>query len=305
MSKTQHASNTLQVVQKKKITWGNLLIGAGMNIFQVTTLGQPLENIKTYVSANRNAPLSSAVRHLWTRGRIAGLYQGLIPWAWLEASTKGAILILTASEIDHRARHSLALSPTAAATLGGVAGGAAQAYLVMGVTTCMKTVEVTRSKTAAAGREVPGTLATFARIVRGQGVRGVTRGVNAVALRQVSGWASRMGGARAAEAPIRRVRGKGPGERLGVAERVGAAVVGGAVSCWNQPFEVIRVDMQAVKGTEAVGRPTMLSTARLIWRENGVRGFFRGVVPRIGVAAWATVCMVGLGDVVRESFGSK
>lgn len=70
-------------------------------------------------------------------------------------------------------------------------------------------------------------------------------------------------------------------------------------------LQVIRVDMQAVKTAQVVARPTMLSTARLIWRENGVRGFFRGVVPRIGVAAWATICMVGLGDVVREKFGSK
>lgn len=30
-------------------SWRNLAVGAGMNIFQVTTLGQPLENIKTYV----------------------------------------------------------------------------------------------------------------------------------------------------------------------------------------------------------------------------------------------------------------
>lgn len=62
----------------------------------------------------------------------------------------------------------------------------------MGVTTCMKTVEVTRSKTAAAaaGSGVPGTMATFWGIVRAQGVRGVGRGVNAVALRQVTGWVS-------------------------------------------------------------------------------------------------------------------
>lgn len=69
--------------------------------------------------------------------------------------------------------------------------------------------------------------------------------------------------------------------------------------------QVIRVDMQAVKTAQTTTKPTMLSTAQLIWRENGFRGFFRGVVPRIGVAAWATICMVGLGDTVRERFGAK
>jgi hypothetical protein len=58
--------------------------------------------------------------------------------------------------------------------------------------------------------------------------------------------------------------------------------------------------MQAVKKIEAAVKPTMLSTAKLIWQENGVRGFFRGVVPRIGVASWATICMVGLGEQVRQ-----
>lgn len=69
--------------------------------------------------------------------------------------------------------------------------------------------------------------------------------------------------------------------------------------------QVIRVDMQAVKTAQTTTKPTMLSTAQLIWRENGFGGFFRGVVPRIGVAAWATICMVGLGDAVRERFGAK
>jgi hypothetical protein len=68
-------------------------------------------------------------------------------------------------------------------------------------------------------------------------------------------------------------------------------------------LKVIRVDMQAVKKVSATMRPTMISTAQLIWRENGIKGFFRGVIPRIGVASWATVCMVGLGDLVREHFG--
>lgn len=45
---------------------------------------------------------------------------------------------------------------------------------------------------------------------------------------------------------------------------------------------------------------TMLSTFRHIVRKSGLRGLFRGVVPRIGVAAWATICMVGFGDALKE-----
>lgn len=197
------------------------------------------------------------------------------------------------------------LSPTAAAIFGGVAGGAAQSYLTMGMTTCMKTVEVTRQKSAKAGVRVPGTMEIFFGILRTQGIRGVNKGVNAVALRQMTGWASRMGIYRFAEGQIRWIKGRAPHERLGVLEKIAASTIGGACSCWNQPFEVIRVDMQAIKASTTSVKPTMLSTAKMIWREHGTRGFYRGIVPRIGMASWATICMVSLGDTVRERLGAK
>lgn len=125
-----------------------------------------------------------------------------------------------------------------AATIGGVAGGAAQSYLTMGMTTCMKTVEVTRNKEMAKGARVPGTMETFFDILRTQGIRGVNKGVNAVALRQITGWSSRMGISKAAEGPIRRLRGKGKTDTLTMGEKIAASTVGGALSCWNQPFEV-------------------------------------------------------------------
>lgn len=213
--------------------------------------------------------------------------------------------MLTSSEIQNHATQSFGLSPTVAATLGGVGGGAAQSYLTMGMTTCMKTVEVTRKKSAAAGARVPGTMETFFGILRTQGIRGVNKGVNAVAMRQITGWASRMGISRFAEGQIRKVRGRDAQVRLSFGEKIAASTIGGTLSCWNQPFEVIRVDMQAVKSTASAVKPTMLSTVKLIWRENGPRGFFRGVVPRIGVASWATICMVGMGDLVKERFGQR
>lgn len=60
-----------------------------------------------------------------------GFYQGLIPWAWIEASTKGAVLIFAASEIEDRTVKA-GLSPAVAGLLGGMGGGIAQAYATMG-----------------------------------------------------------------------------------------------------------------------------------------------------------------------------
>lgn len=51
--------------------------------------------------------------------------------------------------------------------------------------------------------------------------------------------------------------------------------------------------------------PTIVSTFKHIVATSGVKGLFRGVVPRIGVAAWATICMVGFGDTVKELVSRK
>jgi hypothetical protein len=121
---------------------------------------------------------------------IPRFYQGLIPWAWIEASTKGAVLLFTAAEIETVAV-SNGISPAVAGLLGGMGGGISQAYATMGKAdhsplrtrrkqknstcrlvhvliqaaffffqfsgfcTCMKTAEITRHKQASAGIKPP------------------------------------------------------------------------------------------------------------------------------------------------------
>jgi len=55
----------------------------------------------------------------------------------------------------------------------------------------MKTVEITRAKTVATGAKPPSTWAVFADIYRKDGLAGVNKGVNAVAVRQCTNWGSR------------------------------------------------------------------------------------------------------------------
>ena len=72
-------------------------------MFETSTLGQPFEVMKTQMAANRGQPLPMVLKSIYSRGGIFGFYQGLIPWAWIEASTKGAVLLFTASELEYRA----------------------------------------------------------------------------------------------------------------------------------------------------------------------------------------------------------
>lgn len=53
----------------------------------------------------------------------------------------------------------------------------------------------------------------------------------------------RMGFARLAEHTIRKVKGKGETEKLGAVEKILASSVGGALATWNQPIEVIRIEV--------------------------------------------------------------
>jgi len=288
---------------QKGVNWSNIAVGAIMNMFEVTTLGQPLEVIKTQMAANRSQSMAQALSSVWSRGGVVGFYQGLIPWAWIEATTKGAVLIFTASEVE-TAGLAAGISPAAAGLLGGMTGGVAQAYATMGFTTCMKTVEITRHKQAATGIKPQSTWAVFADIYRREGLAGVNKGVNAVAVRQCTNWGSRMGFARLAETSIRKVRGKTEADSLSALDKIFASSVGGALATWNQPIEVIRVEMQSMaKSTANANRPaklTILNTLAFVYKENGMKGLYRGVTPRIGLGIWQTICMVSLADYVKD-----
>ena len=79
-------------LEKKPVKFSNLLLGAGLNMFEVTTLGQvssalfpsksqippnshfpkPLEVIKTTMAANRGDSFAGAMGRIWGRGGILG-----------------------------------------------------------------------------------------------------------------------------------------------------------------------------------------------------------------------------------------
>ncbi|KAI0257660.1 mitochondrial carrier [Lactifluus subvellereus] len=288
---------------QKGVSWSNIAVGAIMNMFEVTTLGQPLEVVKTQMAANRSQSMAQALQSVWARGGFLGFFQGLIPWAWIEASTKGGVLLFTASEIE-TATTAMGINPAAAGLLGGMGGGIVQAYATMGFTTSMKTAEITRHKQAAVGVKPPSTWALFFEILRKEGIRGVNKGVNAVAVRQCTNWGSRIGLTRLVESSILKVRGKEDSQSLGAMDKILASSTGGALATWNQPIEVIRVEMQNMskEAAASANRPaklTMFNTFGYIYKENGIKGLYRGVTPRLGLGIWQTICMVSFADYVK------
>lgn len=108
----------------------------------------------------------------------------------------------------------------------------------MGICTTMKTAEITRTKASATGIKPPSTMKVFATIYRNEGLAGINKGVNAVALRQMTNWGSRMALSRLAEQLLRQATGKKPGEKLTALDKIACSAIGGGLSCWNQPIEV-------------------------------------------------------------------
>lgn len=59
-------------LEKKPVKFSNLLLGSGLNMFEVSTLGQPLEVMKTTMAANRGDGMAGSVARIWSRGGIFG-----------------------------------------------------------------------------------------------------------------------------------------------------------------------------------------------------------------------------------------
>lgn len=132
-----------------------------------------------------------------------------------------------------------------------------------------------------------------------------------------------MGFARLAETGIRRIRGKADDDKLGAMDKILASSVGGALATWNQPIEVIRVEvgdnhyyvlpslnpllqMQSMaKSANRPVNPTIMNTLAYIYKENGIKGLYRGVTPRIGLGIWQTICMVSFADYVKAWYGRR
>merc|ERR1719162_1105059 len=79
-----------------------------------------------------------------------------------------------------------------------------------------------------------------------RGVAGFYPGASAVAFRQATNWASRQGFTDAVrQYVIRRNHAGNPKAKLSRTEEVGCGVAGGSLACWNHPFEVARIELQA------------------------------------------------------------
>ncbi|KAL6939619.1 hypothetical protein ACO0RG_003464 [Hanseniaspora osmophila] len=292
-------------IEKKPVSVSNLALGAFLNLCEVVTLGQPLEVTKTTLAANRTFSIGQATRHIWARGGIKGFFQGLWPWAVIEASTKGAALMFVSSEVEYLSKKYFQWGPLAAGAMGGIAGGCAQAYFTMGFCTCMKTVEITRTK-GSPEQLAKSSFQVFKEIYAKEGFIGINRGVNAVALRQMSNWGLRFAFSRYTEDVIRKVTGKPESVPLSATERIMASFSAAFAPCLNQFFEVARIELQSkTPNPERPKNMNIYTCLKYIYRTSGWKGLYKGVTLRMALSGYQSLFMIGIGGHIKDLWAKK
>ena len=263
--------------------------GTALSVLSTLTLGQPFEVWKTRMGRHRNESTVESFTKIWQSGGTRAFWAGTGP-KLVESATKGGVL-LVAKEYIQRHLKAMGASPTTAGFVGGAGGGVAQT-IVMGPCTFLVTAQVL------------GTPKTSLRDViqqtwRNKGLSGFYAGGSAVAARQASNWASRVGFTEGVRTQIATVRHGKPTARLSVHEECSAGIIGGVLSCWNHPFEVARIEMQA--RTLAGESPmSMLQVLQHVYRGHGLQGLFQGLLPRMGTNIWLTLAMVSGANIVQQ-----
>lgn len=266
----------------------DLLTGGILQCIEAITVGLPFEVWKTHMGTYRNEGTVEAFRNVYKKGGVGAFWRGWEP-KMVESFLKGGILLF-AKEGIIRTATGAGLSEMTAGLLGGFGGGCAQ-VTVMGPCTFLVTAAVTGDKSISLYQR---TVNTY----REQGLKGFYRGGTALMLRQGSNWASRQFFTESVrEYMKRRHLSEKDGVvaisqvKLTVAEEAFSGIIGGAISTWNQPFEVMRIDAQAA-ATKGLPSRSFVQTFQHIMKENGPAGFFRGVIPRMGLCISQTLFLV-------------
>lgn len=255
--------------------------GTVLQLASSVTLGQPFEVWKTHMGRYRSETTSQAFMNIYRSGGVAAFWKGMGPKLF-ESATKGGVLMV-AKDACFDGLCKVGVPQTTSGFVSGAMGGVAQT-IVMGPSTFLVTAMVL-------GKEGATLSTVISRTWKEKGLVGFYPGGSAVAARQASNWASRQGFTEAVRSQIGQCFHGDKRARLSVKEEAMAGIVGGTLSCWNHPFEVARVEMQAcaLSGDRSAG---LLGTMRSIHAEYGMWGLFQGLIPRMGLNIWLTLFMV-------------
>lgn len=271
----------------------NLGRGAALSCAESLTLGQPFEVWKTRMARFRTETTAQSFMHILKHDGIGGFWSGVAP-KMFECASKGAVLLFSAGLIKD-ACESVGIGPGPTGFIAGLGGGVAQTSVV-GPSTFLVTAVVTGKDS---GVTVNGAIR---KVLSEKGIAGLYPGATAVAFRQGTNWASRMGFNELARPHVAQYFHGDAKAKLTTTQEVYCGVLAGALSCWNHPFDVARVEGQAraISGEKPL---SMLGVLRHVYAGYGIRGLFQGILPRMGFGVNQTLFMVTGSKLLRERWG--
>ncbi|CAD2105122.1 mitochondrial carrier protein, putative [Plasmodium vinckei brucechwatti] len=299
----------------KSGTYRNLISGSFLHCLETATLGLPLEVWKTRMCIYRNENTITSFVNIYNKG-IGQFYGGLYA-KLVESSTKGAVLLLSKERVIS-ILNDLNVNSTVSGFVGGACGGICQS-LVMTPCTFFITASIDKNINY---KE------KLISIFKHSGISTLYKGNSAMCLRQGTNWASRQGitewvrnmyisrKQKKIEKEYNNVEniikenGKTPenikicdisspnklnpnqknNNELKTSEEIICGIIGGSLSVWNNPFDVIRVYMQ----NNANKNINLSFTQSLInlYKEGGILYLYKGVIPRCFLCIWQTLFMV-------------
>jgi hypothetical protein len=217
----------------------DLAKGATLQCVETVLGGLPFEVWKTQMGSHRSQSTMEALRAIYRNGGFAAFYAGLTP-KLVESVLKGGILLYAKESIIRYTAPVIGNYPSA--LIGGFGGGVAQ-VIVIGPCSFLVTAAVNANNTV--GLKPPTLMQQVSSTFKTRGISGFYHGGIALTMRQGSNWASRQ-----VLTELARGAFKKEGKPLSNVEEAASGVIGGILSTWNQPFEVLRIEAQsnAAKG---------------------------------------------------------
>jgi hypothetical protein len=276
----------------------DLLKGGVLQCLEAITLGLPFEVWKTHMGTYRTETTVSAFRTIYRSGGMTAFWKGWEP-KMVESFLKGGVLLFSKDAII-RSSKAVGMGDVSSGLIGGFGGGVAQ-VTIMGPCTYLVTAAVTGDKSIPLLQHVRNTWAT-------KGIQGFYAGGIALMFRQGTNWASRQGLTDMVRGIIKSNKSKEDGgndAKLSVMEETVSGIIGGALSTWNQPFEVMRIDAQARAAKNLPSRGA-IETLKVIVKENGTErsGYIR-VWCLVWVSASGRRCAWSPSHISSRSMDSK
>ncbi|KAI9719164.1 MAG: hypothetical protein M1828_006346 [Chrysothrix sp. TS-e1954] len=311
------SSQTLQAIQ-------DVAFGSIAGIFG-KVIEYPFDTVKVRLQSQpANAPpvytgpldcFRQAIRH---DGVVRGLYRGIsAPLAGAAIETSSLFFSYRLAQDALRATiyrsDDGASLPMGALSISGAASGAFTSLLLTPIELVKCKMQVPLEASATSSVRLPGAVTIIGSIFRQQGFLGFWHGQLGTLIRETGGSAAWFGSFEGVSLAFRRMRAKAhpSAESSGplpiYQQLLAGATAGMSYNFVFYPADTIKSRMQTEDVQQKLGaagkRATFWETGKVLWRDQGLKGMYRGCGITVGRAAPSSAIIFTIYEGLKEWFG--